>query len=109
MTIGDIRDAVHFKLLQLGWRVERAPKDAGMWEAHRAYWSPAYLRRHGFAPRTIIDVGVGQGTPDLYNAFPQAYLVLVEPLAEFNGAVDAILKARRGEKLAAALGAAGQT
>ena len=30
----------------------------------------------------IIDVGVDKGTPDLWNAFPEADLLLVDPLEE---------------------------
>lgn len=71
----------------------------------RSGWSPAHLRRHGFAPRTLVDVGVGHGTPALYDAFPDAELVLVEPLAEFEPDLKRILAARPGRYLLAALGA----
>jgi FkbM family methyltransferase len=40
----------------------------------------AHYRALGLAPATVIDVGVGPGTPDLYEGFPDAHLVLVEPL-----------------------------
>ncbi len=36
------------------------------------------------APQTVIDVGVGFGTASLYEAFPEARILLVEPLAEFE-------------------------
>lgn len=42
----------------------------------------AHARRIGFAPRTVVDVGVARGTPELYEAFPEARHVLVEPLDE---------------------------
>jgi FkbM family methyltransferase len=41
-----------------------------------------HLRRHGFAPKTVFDIGVAAGTPDLYAAFPDAHLVLVDPTRE---------------------------
>jgi FkbM family methyltransferase len=59
------------------------------WELHRSAGVrrtlPAVLehyRKLGLSPATVIDVGVGLGTPELYQAFPAAGLVLVEPLLE---------------------------
>src|SRR5882762_6759290 len=37
------------------------------------------LKRSGFAPKTVFDVGVAAGTPDLYAAFPQARFYLIDP------------------------------
>lgn len=37
------------------------------------------LKTMGFVPRTIFDVGVAAGTPDLYDAFPKARFYLVDP------------------------------
>lgn len=47
----------------------------------------AYAKSKGFAPKTVIDVGVGYGTWSLYNAFPKADFILVEPLEEYDGVV----------------------
>lgn len=45
----------------------------------------------------IIDVGVGKGTPVLYERFPEAYLYLIEPLSEFQLYIKKnILSQRRG-------------
>jgi len=44
----------------------------------------------GLAPRTVIDVGVATGTSALYDAFPDARLVLVEPVAECGPALARI-------------------
>jgi FkbM family methyltransferase len=49
-------------------------------------------------------VGVGEGTPDLYEAFPEPFLVLVEPLSEFVASIEAILKSRKGVHLAMGAG-----
>jgi FkbM family methyltransferase len=38
----------------------------------------------GFSPSTVIDVGVGRGTPELYESFPNSTFLLVEPVAEFE-------------------------
>jgi FkbM family methyltransferase len=40
------------------------------------------LRRRGFAPATVFDIGVGFGTWGLYRLFPDAFYHLVEPTRE---------------------------
>lgn len=47
----------------------------------------AYAKSRGFHPKTVIDVGVGYGTWPLYNAFPNADFILVEPLDEYADVV----------------------
>jgi FkbM family methyltransferase len=37
------------------------------------------LRAYGLAPKTVYDVGVNTGTPDLYDAFPSAKFTLFDP------------------------------
>ncbi len=60
------------------------------------------MKRLGLDPATVIDVGVGYGTPELWEAFPRARLLLVEPIADrFGGAVP-----ERAELVTAAAGAA---
>jgi FkbM family methyltransferase len=44
----------------------------------------AHLRARGFEPRTVIDVGIGNGTPDLYATFPKARYLLIEPVPEYE-------------------------
>ena len=95
---------IHRKLLSLGWRVQRHTRAPHGWEAAQAYWDPRYLKRLGFQPKTIIDVGVGKGTPDLYSAFPDAHLILIEPVAEFRDDIDKVLSQRPGVHLEFALG-----
>jgi FkbM family methyltransferase len=41
-------------------------------------------------PKTVIDVGVGNGTHELYRAFPDAQFILIEPVREFQSSLDAI-------------------
>lgn len=67
-------------------------------------WSPDYLRKLGDI-KTIVDIGVLNGTPALYEAFPDAYLVLVEALPNYWDKCDEILRARRGEAYRCAAGA----
>lgn len=42
------------------------------------------LKYTGFYPKTVFDVGVGHGTPWLYEAFPDSYFVLIEPQRVFE-------------------------
>jgi FkbM family methyltransferase len=70
---------------------------------------PAVIAHHrglGLAPATVIDVGVGPGTPELYDGFPGAKLVLVEPLHEYRGDLDRIRRVRHAEVVFAAAGPA---
>jgi FkbM family methyltransferase len=85
------------------WRVGRRADN----EEYRREtgWRPENLRKPGFAPATVIDVGVARGTPNLYDAFAGAHLVLVEPLAEFEEDLQRICRRRGGEYVLAAVGA----
>jgi len=40
--------------------------------------------KNGLNPETIIDVGAADGTPPLYEVFPEANHILIEPLKEFS-------------------------
>jgi FkbM family methyltransferase len=62
------------------------------------------LRSLPIRPSTIIDVGVADGTPELYSAFPEAFLILVEPVQEFFPGINHLLAQRRGLHLPFALG-----
>jgi FkbM family methyltransferase len=64
------------------------------------------VRQLGFYPETVIDVGVAEGTPQLYRAFPKAHYLLIEPLAEFQAALGRIGQRLRAESVIAAAGAA---
>lgn len=48
------------------------------------------LRARGFTPATVIDVGAQTGTPPLYEVFPDAHYVLIEPVAENEPALQAL-------------------
>ena len=68
-------------------------------------WLPEVMRKRGLAPATVIDVGAGRGTPPLYEAFPDAYLVLIEPIREFEPALARFVSGRPGEYQLVAVGA----
>ena len=66
------------------------------------------VRRLGLEPGTVIDVGVGYGTEELWEAFPRARLMLVEPIPDrFGGAAWERVRARDGVEIVAA--AAGES
>lgn len=67
--------------------------------------SYALLSRLGFNPNSVIDVGVADGTFDLYSAFPDSYFLLVEPLVDFEPKLKSILSKYRGSYVIAAAGA----
>jgi FkbM family methyltransferase len=70
-----------------------------------AGWDPGRVRGRGLAPATVIDVGVAAGTPELYEAFPHAYHVLIEPLREFEQSLKRIVAEYAGEYHLTAVGA----
>ena len=47
-----------------------------------------YIRGYRFQVKTIIDVGVLSGTPFLYDAFPSAKFVLIDPLEESKASIE---------------------
>jgi FkbM family methyltransferase len=97
-------------------RAKRLTKDwlrrAGL-EVSRAGTGPrrslpavlAHVKRLGVAPRTVIDVGVEAGTPELYRAFPDADLLLVEPMEEWRDHLARLGGSRRVHVEIAAAGA----
>ncbi len=62
------------------------------------------LKRRGFQPRTVFDVGVARGTPDLYAAFPDAHYYLIDPTRESLPHMRQIARQLGAEVLNIALG-----
>jgi hypothetical protein len=85
-------------MLGLSLRLER-PRRRSMAQFCR------HLKRLGYAPGTIVDVGVADGTFDLYSAFPAATYLLVEPLCEFEPALSWIASRYDAQYALAAAGA----
>jgi FkbM family methyltransferase len=67
-------------------------------------WATENLRKPGFSPATIIDVGVGWGTPPIYRSFPEAHHVLIEPLKEYEDNLKRWVAQFGGEYLLTAVG-----
>lgn len=63
------------------------------------------LKAKGFMPRTVIDVGVGRGTPWLYEAFPTARFELFEAQSSFAPLVEQVTRGLDARVEYCALGA----
>jgi FkbM family methyltransferase len=60
--------------------------------------------QNGLSPQTVIDVGAAHGTPPLYDLFPEARFILLEPLDEFAPALNEIARGlKHAECLVAAV------
>jgi FkbM family methyltransferase len=64
----------------------------------------SYVKKYGFRPNTIIDIGVGYGTEWLYASFPEAHMILVEANRTFAKSMQTILMKFRGEAHFTAVG-----
>jgi FkbM family methyltransferase len=65
----------------------------------------AQLKRLGFRPQTVIDVGVAWQTNDLYREFPDTEILLIEPQAEFEPNLKKICMEYKAQYILAAAGA----
>jgi len=98
-----LKNLVKRLLSAAGYEIHRASPPLGVRTSVRQSYE--LIRDLGFTPKTVIDVGVAGGTPDLYRSFPDSFLLLVEPLKEFDAAIKVILEGRSGLHVAAAAGA----
>ena len=64
-----------------------------------------HVRSLGFYPETVFDVGVGYGTPELYDVFAESRTILIEPLKEFEHNLKKISRRYGAEYVLAAAGA----
>jgi FkbM family methyltransferase len=67
-------------------------------------WRPENLAKPEFSPATVVDVGAGNGTPTLYEAFPTAHHALIEPLQEWEENLQKWVTHHGGEYLPIAVG-----
>jgi FkbM family methyltransferase len=86
-------------------RVAWTPRDLALWLLAKfgiGGWTLGEVKRARFSPRTVVDVGAGRGTLQLYEAFPEAYHFLVEPLTEYEFDLRKALEPYQGEYIFAA-------
>jgi len=82
---------------QLATRPEPIPRASMRGALHQ-------LSTVGFRPRTLIDVGVATKTEELYQAFKDANILLIEPLAEFEPFLRDICLSYKAQYVLAAAG-----
>ena len=80
---------------QMSSRQKRINPPTTTWQKNPG-WDPDYIKLFG-KPKTVIDVGVADGTPELYAAFPSAYHVLIDPLPAHEEAMKGHLESYRDE------------
>jgi FkbM family methyltransferase len=89
-------------------RVAWTSRDLALWLLAKfgiGGWTLGEVNKARFSPRTVVDVGAGRGTPHLYEAFPEAYHFLVEPLIEYESDLRKALEPYQGEYIFTAAGA----
>lgn len=64
----------------------------------------SHVKKIGFKPKIIIDVGVAYGTPSLYGVFDDVKYLLVDPLREYENVMMDICSKYPGEYVVAAAG-----
>ena len=95
-----LRDIVQVGLGRFGLELRRA----GYWPRRSLEQVLENARVAGLEAASVIDVGVAQGTPGLYDVWPFARLLLVDPIAEYEGVMRDV-SAGRGTYAVAAAGA----
>jgi FkbM family methyltransferase len=79
-TAGGFAKGAAKQLLKgLGLTVSRIDEKASM---HNWTTCLDLFKKRGVRPNTIFDIGVAEGTPELYAAFPDAFYYLVDPTHE---------------------------
>lgn len=63
-----------------------------------------HCKELGFRPGGIFDVGVGTGTPEIYDTFPGVPLMLVEPVPDFEPVLKELARVYGAEYVLAAAG-----
>ena len=89
-------------------RVAWTSRDLALWLMAKfgfGGWTLGEVKKARFSPRTVVDVGAGRGTRQLYEAFPEAYHFLVEPLTEYESDLRKALEPHQGEYIFTAAGA----
>jgi FkbM family methyltransferase len=94
-----LKQMVHASLRKVGYRIVRIqPEENGEAVGQLGQFLGA-LRRHGFAPKHIVDVGANRGlwTRAAIRFFPDATYTLVEPQNELKGYVQDLVE--KGHKI----------
>ena len=63
-----------------------------------------HIKARGYTPDLIIDVGAAEGTPPLQKCFPASTFAWIEPLKEFEHALQNLQKQFKGDYFITAVG-----
>jgi len=66
--------------------------------------SLAHLKRLGYVPSLIVDVGAAEGTPPLLRTWPKIPTIWIEPLQEFGARLNNLAQKHPGRVVLAAAG-----
>lgn len=97
----DLKSIVNNCIKPFGLKIERVKKHSVRNSMFESY---LHLKKLGFRPETVLDIGIAKGTPELYRAFPNSYFLMVEPLKEYEDVMKTTLKKYKGEYILAAAG-----
>tara|TARA_Y100001934_G_scaffold170859_1_gene202815 strand:+ start:3533 stop:4333 length:801 start_codon:yes stop_codon:yes gene_type:complete len=87
-----IKSLIRKLLDRMGYVINKKNDEEKYWDKSRSMRGAlSNLAKLGINPKCVFDVGVGHGTNDLYESFPNAFQLLVEPLDEFEGTIEKIL------------------
>jgi FkbM family methyltransferase len=75
---------------RFGFEVRRKAKT--IYDRHTLRGTLEHAKQLGFTPGTVIDVGAAKGTFELYETFPHAKHLLIEPLVENRPYLEKIVK-----------------
>ncbi len=96
-TVATLKQAVQRVLRSAGYQLTRHPESrAAPVRRDTQRGVLRHARALGLAPATVLDVGVADGTPALYDTFPDARLLLFEPLVEYQATLERIVRERPG-------------
>lgn len=86
----------------LGFGVRKALSGSGNIASRNMHDALCHIAKKGFYPKTVIDVGVAQGTFALYESFPKAHLILIEAIHEYEPELKEISRKYHGDYVIAA-------
>jgi len=84
---------IHFVLAKFGFRIVRIEDDSTASQGLRPFF--ALLKRFGFAPKHILDIGANHGfwTRDAIKFFPDARYTMVEPQDHLKSCIQDLVDA----------------
>lgn len=100
LTKRKIVDYINYYLEKIDLKISRASNFHRDWNEHFKH-----LKKFGFKPDNIFDVGVATKTDYLYENFPKAKMILVEPLKEYLPSLEKISEKYNSKIVLAAAGA----